>query len=560
MWTWQASDGDWESLIWNITADKHPPLQPVMVWLMRGLSDTTAAARLPSALGALGAAAALFAALRQLVDVRWACWGTLALVLAPMWIAYAGIMRPYALALGCGAGLLWAALATPSDPRRGGVGLALFGTAGLYLHYVMAAPLGAALLGALLGALQRPLPQRRRAVYATLLAGLAAGAAFLPWFAWAGHVHTSKSQWGLPSARVLRYLAFEVDTFASFGMLGLGLLALVGVYVTLRERHGVLIGLCAGAVLLPYLFSSSLEVRIRTYAFIGFLPLLVLLAVLGARRLWPRPLPWAIALVVVMAPEAWTLIRLSSAPFGDHRDAVDDGVHDASRDMALLSSLVPDGTRLVIPFSMEPNIFAHYAPDAVILQRDDAPLPGDWVLKSRRQPSTDQTGCTLTHAFALQLQLPDDAACEQVLRALASEAHPDWLVERALHTDDPAEERALLAQATRNSSWAVPHHLLAQSLVDAGEHTAALPVLRAGLREAMRWDDRDAARSMLQLQSEIHDHQGDIVGASVSRAHAACLRSTPRNAWMPHRCLVPLIAATMPQKKARQPNQQRRPN
>lgn len=557
MWTWQAADADWGTLAWHLAGDRHPPLQPVLVWLIRGLSDTVAAARLPSALGALGAAVGLFAALRPRVGEHWAGWGALALVLSPMWIAYAGIMRPYALALGCGAGLLWAALEVSRAPRRGSVGLALFGAVGLYLHYAMVAPLGAALLGALLAGLQRPPAQRREAIAGVLLAGLACGAAFLPWFAWAGQSHAASTMWGPPSARVFRYLAFEVDTFASFGSLGLGLLALVGAAGALRERQGALVGMCAGALLLPLLLSVSLEVRIRVYAFIGFLPLLVLLATLGARRLSDRPLPWLVALLAVAGPEAWMLARLPSAPLGDHDSGVDNGVHDVERDMALLTSAVPDGARLVVPFSLEPNIFAHYAPEAAVLRERSPREPGDWILSTRERSSS--RGCTLSHAFALSLKLPDDDACARVLGALASANHPGWLVERALHTDSPAEKRRLLEQAARGSDWPVPHHLLAEVLVDAGEHEAALPVLRAGLREALRWDARDSALAMLQLRADVHEQQGRVADAAVSRAQATCLRGTPRNVWLPHRCMSHVTAATVPRKKPRQRDTPRRP-
>ncbi|MEL6343667.1 MAG: glycosyltransferase family 39 protein [Myxococcota bacterium] len=560
LWSWEAASGSIEQLLWAARLDRHPPLHVLLVWLSRRVSDSEALARLPFALGTLGAAVGLFGILRREVGAPWGLWGALALALSPMWIHHVGIMRPYGLMIACGVGLLCAALVLPDRPRRGAIGFVVFGVAGMYLHYLMVAPLGAALLGAGLGSLQRPPDARRAALFAVVASGLIVVACFAPWLWWTWRDVSAKSVWGAPSTAVFRYLAFQVKPLTSFSPLLLGLLAAVGITAAVRERRAALLGLAVGALLLPYLLSISLEVRLRVYVFISFLPWLIFFAALGARR-WAGPRAWGVALVLASAPEAWGLLRLPSAPLGVGQSGqFDAGVHDTRREMAMLTAMLPEGTRLVIPDTFEPSIVAHYAPEATRFTPQTSLRSNDWVMRQPGDAASPRPGgCALTEAFVLTLHLPDEASCARVLDAIESAPHPTWLIERAMQSTAPGQRQALLTAAGEQTTSPIAHRALARDLAEANDPAAATAAY-VGLWRSMQWNDRETAQDLLRLLTQRAAAAGDLARADTHRQQEACLQRAIRDVWLPHRCLWPFTAATVRQKptpKRRRPPQRR---
>ncbi|MEL6344568.1 MAG: glycosyltransferase family 39 protein [Myxococcota bacterium] len=561
LFTWSIAGDSLIGALTGIAGDKHPPLHTLLVWGLRRISDAEWMSRLPSAIGGVLAAGGLIFAARREVETPWALLGGLILILSPMWINYVGVARPYALMMACSAGLMASALEIRDDPRRGFIGLTTFCIVGMYLHYVMVVPIGAVLMGVLAGAMR---PGRQAVVLKGLTACVGAtGLALLPWMAWASGAQLSRSIWAMPSVRVYRYLAFDVDEFVSFGMLAVVLAAAVGALTAAQQRRWELLGFSAGVVILPYLFSVNVELQNREYALIGMLPLVVLLAVVGLQRMFRRPASAALAVGVLLGPEAWLIAALPSAPYGKHDAGFDNGYHDARRDMALLSSLTPPGARLLLPDIQGASIFAHYAPDAARLTDGMAPRPADWALLGCgprcREPGPDEPGCLLRAAFTLPLRLPDDRSCERVLTALAKEEHPPWLLERATQADDPASAQDLLQRARAGSS-ALPELPLAKSLVEGGRLEEADAVISAGVWEALRWKQLRVASGLMRARSQIASLRGDQAAATAAEAKSRCLREAPADLWMPHRCMWSVTAVTVPSRaRSRRPPRQKNP-
>lgn len=530
LWTWQATGSDWSALLTQVSMDTHPPLHPMLVWFLRGVSDTEWAARLPSAAGALAAAGLLWATLRRQLDASWASLGALSLILAPVWVCYAGIARPYALLMTCGAALLYGASVLPEHPRRGAAILAAAGLLGLHLHYVAAAPIGAVLLAAL--------ATRWRAA---LSAAAVTVVGFLPWYLLVGRYHLGKTPWEPPTLAVLRSLVFEVQDLTSLAAVGVAALAAVGAVAAVWQRRWPLAALALGVVLMPLVLSTNQQVQLRLYAFTGLLPLVVLLAVHGARTLLPRPAVWLLAAVVFQAPEAWRLLRLPSSPF--RNPGTDGGVHDSRQDMALLMALLPEGARLIVPPTVEPNVLAHYAPGAEV---GGPAAPGDWELLERPRPHRGGPGCILNNAFARPLRLPDGESCARVLAALGEdERRIDWRLERAL-AEDGAEEKLAILGGARRDGWAVPELTQAHLLADT-DPGAAQRLISAGLWEALQWSERDTARKLLRLRETLSPDEQ----ASGLRAQQQCIAGATPHAWLLHRCRSQLTAWSVPRRPDR---------
>lgn len=554
MWTWRATSMDYDGLVLAVARDKHPPLQPLLAWALRQVHEAEWFLRLPSALGAVAAVVVLGLCVRRVLGEGkdtpgFAALGMLVLSLVPLWLAHAGIMRPYALGAAVGAGLVHGALRAPEAPRSAALQLGLLGVVGLYLHYVSGAVLGAAWLGAGLGLALSGREDRWRQLALLAAVGLLVLLALAPWMAWAGSAHLGKTRWGAPSPVVLRYLLFEADDLGNAGMHGVVLLAALGLLASLAGRRWVLVGLGVGALAFPLLMSASFEVRVRTYALLGLAPVVVLLAVVGAARLWRRPGAWALLALLGLGPGALELLSLPSNPSGRPEDAADDGVHDARRDMRLLSSLVPPGQRLVIPLVLEPDIYGHYAPDAVLLGPHEPGEPGDWRFLSgggrqHEPPPEGARGCRLEHAFAMTLDLPDDAACERVLGALAEGPHRPWQLELAQHAEDDTAREAHLRAALGGSSPEA-HLALHRLLLDQGRGQEAREIARDGVRLALSRRDRFPAALLLEEQGRWLEEQGEAEAAASARASAACLQRATEEVWLPQRCLLPLLRDTV---------------
>lgn len=533
LWTFEASDLDLWRAYRRVVNDRSPPLHVFLVKGSRALWDSEPGGRLPSLVGALVAAAAVWSAARRRLGDGAAAVALLGLVLSPPWLAHCGVARPYALLMGSGGVLLWGALSIDARPRRAAAALALGGIAGLYLHHAAVGPVLVAILVAMGVAWGRPSARRW-----VLVAAVCTFLAWLPWLLGPMQHQTGRSTFGPPDLRSLRALLFLVDEHRPWEGLVLALLGLAGLCAAAIRRQWALLAMGLGAMAAPLLLSVAQESQTRSYVHLGLLPAWALM--LGALAQGPghRGIMALLAVGVLAARPAWETITLPSAPFGRHGDPIDDGLFDVREDMARIQAALPEGARLWVPDTREPNLLLHYAQRAEALRPGAEPGPDDWVLRpvdQGRDPGAEGP-CVLSRAFSLALHLPDGEGCAAVAQRLLADRPGAAAFQRAaLQAQTPAREDELRLAARTWASPAPELHL-ADLLSTQGEHGSARAMAEHGTKKALRGGWIQAAGRLQEQASKAARADGDPRGADEAQATAACLKTAPPALLLPERC------------------------
>lgn len=548
------ADRTFAGALHGVEQDRHPPAYFLLVWAAAHLAKSDAALRLVSA-------AAVFAAWCITTHTARRHLRPAGALAASAWFAgscvpalFAHTLRPYALALAAGAGLLWGALECihPDNARarRGAVALAVAGLLAFWSHYAAVLVGVAAFAVALVGAARSG--QARSRLPLPLGAGMAVVLGCLPWLLGPFGVQFSeRNPRGAVAWEVLNYLFWSPDAsvpawgVVAAGLTTLGVLALAFAPVPPGSRElrraAPIVGLLM--IVLPLFASTNVPAReLRNY--IGFFPAATLFAgaaIEAALAPVPERLRAAAAVVLSLLVVGPASVQMVQAP--THPQDLEAG-HDYRVEAEVLDRLIPSSATV------------RFQPDYVVKQYDRyVPAlgaravrgPADWQLLTT---GGDADACLILYAFRVRVQ-PPEADCAVTWAALEAEAertgYPGLLYARAMRAVD--EGRAEAAAVDLARLQALPQRwpstaLLAARIAEARGDTTAV---EAALTEAVRlarafeppgrqtaglWRKLAAARRKL----------GDTAGADAAAAASECAAERDP-AWA---CGGPLAWAARP--------------
>jgi mannosyltransferase len=333
--SWSQSNSSLDHLLSTIAADNHPPLHNLVLWLwMPFFGDSESALRWPSLIAGVAAVWLLYLLGRELNGRTAGLAAAFLLAISPFHIWYSAEARMYAVFSAAGlAFVLYLVRCLRTGTPGAMLWTAVFGTFFLYSHIYAAfafAPVGAVLLILLLSqSVGRTRDADRRSrMLRSLVAMVCSGAVFFPWLLVLlkrAEDVTSNGFWiAEPSLAFLTVMARDMAGTAVLFLL-LFLLAIAGLAMLFHRRHcrnatgvdpdtplWILAAFTFGPAAIGYLTSVFVQPILFDRYLIAAWPGLLLLAVLGANRLFPRigvVLLCTVAIGFTLHPLQHTLLR-----------------------------------------------------------------------------------------------------------------------------------------------------------------------------------------------------------------------------------------------------------